>query len=1403
MLLNLVHFALFRGALGDVYLHSPRGSNNKLSEQSNTVQNANRLFDSQNNGAGGYQIGDACQPVCQDGNRNYDETKVGAMQGRMSFYQGSELYIEWVAQHGCGLDHPNLRCQMVLQYMSEADNPRLRDGTKRGNQNTAGGTQEPPTAQDAGDITLGQQEPLEFYLACKARERNKGLYTADQQVRDDVGATATRQNPNGNSNANQRHGLECQEERDYYPYWHPTPWHDIAVITDEPQVRCSYYQAESQNVMRKGFCSVPQFNNARACTEGGGAWQQKEAFGENPPECSGTILSRDNHNGNVRNGVPMYYVWRLPEHLSGPTVLRLRYNITTKDFDPGSTITSGGDGPASQSLSVNDPFFVDQAFNDRNPSQRRRTAFQGGPPVLATNPQADFLNMGAARVLQLEVNTNQLGRTFQDRTHSFFVRARPVDTPGMARIVNYNVRGRRGNIVQVYPSVEYDFVPPDLTVQEGDFIHFQWTASDANANNNAGNGRQGTDRSNLVQVASRGENVPLPVEEHTLLFNARNDPGNTGGRQLVDRFAYLDQDSIVTCNPRQTDDQAVDNCKQLNGASAYFDGGLVEMTQVGAHHIASTRNNDFSNRSQKASITVTRRPWPWYSILSLVLGSVILLALGLYFLAALYAFKRPSSFLFSKRYRPRVLRLLVSKATLQKKLEQRRAHRRETQEMLAAALMSADDDGGPTTLGRPCGGAQGAGIAGTGTGAAPPVAGRPPVQRGTGFAGRQSLQGCGRCGLREQRLVMATYALLNVVVFFVGFFSYLGDGFQQSLAYPMAKGAGFTLDLNFAVIVLPTLKSLQTALRGAGATREWIPIDDPISFHINIAGLITLGTVVHVASHVAHMARIRAAPVIQNDPLELWDLTDMERKSGTALWKQIWDIKTRCAPFSGILLILLILAMGLSALPCARRGANCLTRRLGGYNLFWKIHRSWTWIYVLLLVHAPARLWIWLFFPAIFVAVDRVLLANRHRPYAVLRKVRALPRDVISLTFDVPPGFAYEAGQYVLLGWRGEWHPFTLTSAPEERCLSVHIRAPSTLDWCSALRQRLLVEAPAAAARAAIEHSSAERGSAERGSAERSSAERGSEAVAAPPPGGAAVERPRATTVEYAAQACPRSHVVYCRPVQAGAHVPFAAPVAPLAAGRCTPCRSEKPRHVVPDLERTTSMESVLLSKVAEVLPEDAVVLQLSGPFGAPAQKVWQFETIMAVGAGIGVTPFASILKSVQLRLHQRQAIQGTLAASQPRPTKATKKECQEDSRLLGARESMEQLLRDVVTVPKRIYFYWIVRGQDELEWFYDLLADAVEGPARENVHISVFLTGEVELKQVRELKCTQEQYFGRPNWGRIFKQVREEHKGEHVGVFLCGSPVIGQELSRESCKHTDPIDVPNGTRFSFFKEHF
>lgn len=66
-----------------------------------------------------------------------------------------------------------------------------------------------------------------------------------------------------------------------------------------------------------------------------------------------------------------------------------------------------------------------------------------------------------------------------------------------------------------------------------------------------------------------------------------------------------------------------------------------------------------------------------------------------------------------------------------------------------------------------------------------------------------------------------------------------------------------------------------------------------------------------------------------------------------------------------------------------------------------------------------------------------------------------IPAGVTHLEFKRPQGFVYRSGQWVriacLMLGTDESHPFTLTSAPHEETLSLHIRAVGP--WTSQLRE--------------------------------------------------------------------------------------------------------------------------------------------------------------------------------------------------------------------------------------------------------------------------------------------------------------------------------------------------------------
>jgi len=1451
--------ACSRETLANVFLNSPRGSNNKMTEQSNNAANPNRLFKSDNHPSGGYQIGDNCVPNCKAGNEGYDATKTGSQEGQMYFYAGSELYIEWATQHGCGTPGKNTECQVILQYMCSSfsatrpGSAPLRDGkdpdsaTRR---RTAGGNNPNAAGADpalADDLSRGRHESFESFDICRKRRRNKGLFSGGQNLNVNVGGAATRQNAAGT-----RFGMECGEERDYYPYWHPTEWKDIAIFSSEADKRCDFYRSESQNVKAKGYCNSPKLspefpqavlpeneqisNIQESCgLNEGEEWIIVDPWGDESPECKALVDMEDNLLGTNQGGKFQSYTWKIPEN--DACTLRIRYNITSGDFANTPEKKTGSSGDAEDF----DYFFdLDSRFN-----------LLGREP-LQSNPKEEFIGLGwnVAGPLQMQVNTAQFGRTFQDRSHTFRIRKRPSSLGSDVRIVNYNVRGRRGDLVEVFPAATYGFVPPDLVVNQGDFLHFQWTGSDANANGNSGHGRRGTDRSNLVQIESRATNVPLPYTKHSLFFDStivtKTEPlvaatvstaveqtctgqlfsscGHTQaqGLALVAKFAFLDQQSLAkaagaTCPENEVqaqgkNDNADDNCLQLNFAPAYFDGGLVEMTVVGDHHVASTRNNDYSNVSQKATIKVLGRKISWWVVVPLVAG-ILLGTMFMYeILIAAFAYYNPTSDMFSSKNRPMLLKAPLLRWGLQKKEEERRSYRRALRDLWSERARAASP-GAKLARG----------------GASPSIsmpASLEEIQpRKKGFCSKLVGVCCDRQNMslfrhfRIENLFLFIFWGTNIFTMFIGFMRNYDGGYNKWFC--MAKVGGYTLDFNLACILIPTLRSIHTVARPVRALDKLFN-QEPIHFHIMCAGMVAFGAMLHIIGHVIHIAYI-----VQSAPFEE-PITIKQKLSGMTAFQLLFNPANRLAGFTGVIISYLMTGMFMTAVSQVRRhtfdfhkmprsfrefrswflllGALLLffpfwlpqrlwkrflaTRRqpfrpgengkLGGFKIFWEFHKCWKPCFVLLLVHGP-NCWIWFMWPLVMVLCDRLLMQERRKITSHLRSAELLKGKVLKLTFALPTNFTYQAGTYVLINcdsvYGDEWHPFTLTSAPEENFLSVHIRCADDLDFCSALRRRL-VETPA------MELS--------QGAAEKLIKSSRIRVLYSPYTAEALFDPFAGAAKEEAALSRP-----WCAQIfdTNEASVPSKTFEVSLADKRNEDLEAAADRlntaRVVENQPRREISEVTLDDIIKPQRPKDVIQMSLDGPHGAPSELVWRNRVCVLVGAGIGVTPFAAILRSITLRTPTKaEILAGPAGGSLLTKRNWQKKKYEVDEEYVVDWKPCEH-----------VHFYWLCKDNQEFEWFYGLLSAAVAQASKGRIEVNLFKTGETELSAVKQRREDFREFFGRPNWNRIFPKLAETYPGESVGCFYCGAPALRNDLATACNKAS--LTNEHGTRFTLYAENF
>ncbi|XP_062198453.1 respiratory burst oxidase homolog protein E-like isoform X2 [Phragmites australis] len=101
------------------------------------------------------------------------------------------------------------------------------------------------------------------------------------------------------------------------------------------------------------------------------------------------------------------------------------------------------------------------------------------------------------------------------------------------------------------------------------------------------------------------------------------------------------------------------------------------------------------------------------------------------------------------------------------------------------------------------------------------------------------------------------------------------------------------------------------------------------------------------------------------------------------------------------------------------------------------------------------KTWMYISVPLALYVGERMLRVLRSNAYAVkILKVCLLPGNVLTITMSKPYGFRYRSGQYIFLQCPMispfEWHPFSITSAPGDDYLSVHIRTSG--DWTQELK---------------------------------------------------------------------------------------------------------------------------------------------------------------------------------------------------------------------------------------------------------------------------------------------------------------------------------------------------------------
>ncbi|KAJ1679831.1 hypothetical protein EV182_001237 [Spiromyces aspiralis] len=484
--------------------------------------------------------------------------------------------------------------------------------------------------------------------------------------------------------------------------------------------------------------------------------------------------------------------------------------------------------------------------------------------------------------------------------------------------------------------------------------------------------------------------------------------------------------------------------------------------------------------------------------------------------------------------------------------------------------------------------------------------------------------------------------------------------------------------------------------------------------------------------------------------------------------------------WTGYVLVAIILTMTATSIAIVRRKR---------YELFYYVHQLHIPMTIILFFHGDNNTFYkYISGPLALYTVDRLYrLARGYLGHTRIAAVIQHPSDVYEIRIKKRMLPRMHAGQYLMLNCPSvaplQWHPFTLTSAPEEDEISVHMKVVG--DWTRAFAALLSGHTEPGGYKLSRRSSTATPSLEKQLSAEfdklRTNTDTASSIYlpkhvnaasrpaslreAATGGGGVQVDVPKLTIEEYSLTKHDRSDnsSTTTKGLMAKLRA-CAASVREIEEGGTKYYRA--------------AGQLCLLKIVPKVF--------VDGPYGAPAEHIFRYKTAVMIGAGIGVTPFASVLRSIRWRLHN----------------------CPDKLEL------------------RKIYFIWVCRDMRSFEWFKDLLISLERDGLGSLVEFRTYFTGQLpDPSKISpedsayyvpvsspsdpfgpfKVKNTfgGETYFGRPKLEALIGTIGLRHPQSKVGVFFCGPKQMRSELRVITHRWSSQLGKSQGTKFEFHAEHF